>query len=284
MNQTGVRISHRGGVAQTKRGHPYAHTPRSTRPGDPDGILPPRPPPRCDTGGVAGLATPPAIRGRFRAASRNGPPRGGGVVPVARGRGSPPPSVGGERGAIGKRGGCVRGERGRVFLPPSPTWPRPFPPAPHGARSLAHPPSPTHHTPRLATGSGARHQRPLSPPALESPTRSHGGGSGRFNRAEGNGGEEKKKERKRGKQGESKRRAGRAHTEAPAARADCGAGRPIRARGAYHPRGEGGGGRGREGSYQLTAFGGGRRVLGAVRACWVVRGCAGRLGIAYELN
>lgn len=35
---------------------------------------------------------------------------------------------------------------------------------------------------------------------------------------------------------DTKRRAGRAHTEAPAARADCGVGQPMGARGAYHPR------------------------------------------------
>lgn len=114
-----------------------------------------------------------------------------------------------------------------------------------------------------ALGGGKRSRRcPLSPAGLAAPTRSHGGG------AEGR--RERKEHRDR-----PARRAGRAHTEAPAARADCGAGRPISARGAYHSLGK----RGGEGAGPCQGTAGGGRGLYQGEG---VLGCASAAGNASK--
>lgn len=104
-----------------------------------------------------------------------------------------------------------------------------------------------------ALGGGKRSRRcPLSPAGLAAPTRSHGGG------AEGR--TERKKRRER-----PAHRAGRAHTEAPAAPADCGAGRPIRARGAYHSLGKRGGTGGELDRAKVSRAGGRVVLMGGER-------------------
>lgn len=122
------------------RPHKEGCTPRIIGAQDPKGILPPGPP-HCDTGGGrARQATPPRLKGRDPSGSRRGAPPGGGVASAE--GGVPTGATGGGVAPLPltERNGGGGGVREKAGASPA-TWPRPFPHAPHGARS-ARPPAP----------------------------------------------------------------------------------------------------------------------------------------------